>query len=223
MIHRAIQVAVVTLSCVLVGCGHPLQSNEVFSVPTQKIERSVSMGETIWWGFVCPCFERYVAERTIGIDGREAIRQNSIWDAEYQNTETGALYLVSDEYHPALAVVLKDGSVDPEAAIVQFQGGKRWRTWSLANPDDRNGFHREGYSYQAESWRLQYLGLDGESSTVLRFSIEELSGSSRDERVGQVEYTHDMSKGRDFVIRGVRITILDVEGDGRMNYTATDD
>jgi hypothetical protein len=177
----------------------------------------------MWWEFVCPCFERFVADRTIGIEGRAPIRQNSVWVAKYQNTETGALYLVSDEYHPALAVVLKEGAVDPEAAIVQFQGGKSWRTWSLTNPDDSDAIRPERYVYQSASWRLQYLGLDGGSSTLLRFSIEELSGSARDERVGQVEYTHDLSKGRDIVIRGVRITILDVGGDGRMKYTATND
>ena len=90
----------------------------------------------------------------------------------------------------------------------------------LKNPADIDAFRRDGYSHSAASWTLQYLGPDKGSATVFRFSIADLSGSSDDERIGQVEYVHDLSKGREFVVRGVRVTILDVRSDGIVTFVA---
>jgi len=181
------------------------------------------MGETMVVRYVCPCLELFVADRDIAIRGLKPIPQNSVWLAKYRNSETGGLYLVNDEYHIALAVVIEKGVLDPEAAIVQFGGSKRWRKWGLKNPADSDAFHADGYQHAGVSWRLQYLGPDRGAAAVLRFSIEEFSGSSRDEKVGQIEYVHDLSKGREFVVRGMRVRIHEVATDGIVKYVVKED
>ncbi len=223
VMRKMTRLAVMVGSCWVIACVHPLRLNELDSVPNPEIEGSVSMGETMVAHGVCPCRQRFVADRTVEIDGRKPIPQNSEWLAKYRNAKTGGLYLVNRDYHVQLAAVLENGVMNPEAAIVQFAGGKRWRKWGLKNPADSGAFRPDGYQYRGISWRLQYLGPDGRNATVLRFSIEEYSGSLRDETIGQIEYVHDLSKGREFVIRGMRVRIDEVGIDGVVNYSATRD
>lgn len=123
-------------------------------------------------------------------------------------------------YHPALAVVLHDGSIDPARAMTQISGAKQFRWWALAVPDDRNALQRRGYEFR-KGWRLQYLGPKDGNLSVLRFSIEDLSPERKGEVIGQVEYVHDLANGREFVIRGYRIRVGEVAPDGTLAFTST--
>lgn len=176
------------------------------------------MGETMAVRYVCPCIEQFRVDRQVDIDGLPSIPQASIWRAEYRNTETGALYLVNAKYHGQLAVQLLGGAVPPDAAILQFRGTKRSRKWALADPSDSDAFKRLNFDTAAPSWRLQYIGPDKAKPSIIRFSIEELIGYTK-EQIGQIEYTHDLDNGPDLVIRGMRIRVVGVARDGQITYS----
>jgi hypothetical protein len=78
-------------------------------------------------------------------------------------------------------------------------------------------FHH--YRFSGHGWRLQYIGRDGRNSSVMRLSIEEYGRGDSSERVGQVEYRHDLSNGKEFVVRGMRVRIDDVAADGLITFT----
>jgi len=177
------------------------------------------MGETVLvWGS-CPCFRIFSADRTIEIDGQRPIPEGGRWVAKYQD-KSQALYLLNNDYHPDLLLVLRNGKLDIAAAILQYRGARmnRGRTWKLADPADAAALLPDGATFLV-GWRVQYLGpLDGDLDR-LRFSIEDLAQGFGREDLGQVTYVHDLKNGPSFVIRGRRILIEDVAADGIIRYS----
>jgi hypothetical protein len=203
------------------GCLGPLPLRDmIISEVRTETTRTISMGETIYTHYDCPCTRVYRAERDIEIVGYRTIPNSSLWEAKYQNVETGDFYLVRDQYHPLVALVLKNnGAIDPAYAVVQYRGAKRQRSWRLASRMDVQAMRFDHYRFSGHAWRLQYIGPDGSSSSVIRLSIAEYGRGDFSERVGQIEYRHDIANGNEFVVRGLRVRIDDVAADGLITFT----
>ncbi len=184
-----------------------------------------SMGETLLTKYACPCYEHYEATSEIDINGYgKSIDKNSEWTAQYINPISNEKYLVNKSFHPALALVLTPAvtpTLNVNHAVTQVYGSKQGRSWSLSNPNQANAIRLAGYSFSRETWRLQYIGTDKENPQVLLFTIDDLRPNR--ERVGQIEYAHDLRNGREFVIRGIRLRIVEVTSDGLISYVVVSD
>ncbi|WP_312929552.1 hypothetical protein [Stutzerimonas nitrititolerans] len=208
---------IATLATILAlsGCAqHKLSPVIVYSAPDQKIDKTISIGDTAYSHYECPCKEIYKVRRDIPIAGRATVPANSIWEAKYNNTETGEQYLTSSEYHPQLALVTKEHQLNTQKTMVQFAGMKTHRTWSLENKEDTSNLAYEGRIAVYPSWKLQYLGTDKADKDVLRFSVATMS---RSETIGQIEYTHNLAQGEVFVIKGTKFEVLENYPDGRLH------
>lgn len=162
----------------LSGCAqHKLAPIIVYNAPDQKTDTTISIGDIAYIHYECPCKEIYIARRDIPIAGRVAVPVNSIWEAQYNNTETGEQYLTSSEYHPQLALVTKNHKLNTQKTMVQFAGMKTDRTWPLINREDTSNLSYEGRIAVYPSWKLQYLGTDKADRDVLRFSLATMSQS----------------------------------------------
>lgn len=133
---------------------------------------------------------------------------------------------MNQSFHPALALVLTPAekpTLSVDHAVRQVQGSKQGRSWSLADPKQVNAIRSAGYVFTGgKAWFLQYIGPDKNQGKVLRFTIEDLRGNNQ-ERVGQIEYAHDLSKSREFVIRGVRLRFDEVSPDGLVTFVVVAD
>lgn len=201
--------------------------NEVVSevpLPIGSVQTK-SMGENLLQKYACPCNEIYEVTSDIAFNdyGKIAAR-GSKWSARYFNPASNEKYLVNASFHPALALVLLPTAppkLSSEHAVIQIEGGKRGRTWSLVNPGQAGSIRLFSYVTSGKSWSVQYIGQEKGQSQILRFTIEDRTEMG--ERVGQVEYTHDLRNGREFVVRGVRLRIEDVLSDGRVSYVIVSD
>ncbi len=115
--------------------------------------------------------------------------------------------------------MLKDGYIDADSAVVQYLGPKSYRSWGLVDAFDTDAIRFWGYYFARPSWRLTYIGVDGSDSRVVRMSIEEFARGTLSERLGQIEYRHDMKNSNEFVVRGARIRIDEIAGDGLLTFT----
>jgi hypothetical protein len=212
----------VLLACA--GCTHvPLKDAVIYDVAIPiGVSQTRSMGEALVTKYACPCHELYEATSEIRFDNYDRpAPKNSEWIARYVNPSSNEKYLLSvssELFHPALALVLLPSAtptLSADHAVIQIDGTKQGRTWSLSSTSQANAIRLAGYVYSGETWRLQYIGPDREHADVLRFTIDDLRGG---ERVGQIEYTHDLRKGKEFVVRGVRLRIVDVSSDGLISY-----
>lgn len=206
-----------------VACGQiPLRSAALANVPIAIGEtRTVSLGGSVVEKYECPCYEIYQATADIKVKGSNlVIPLNSRWDMRYEDPALGEKYLVNKSFHPALVLVIRPDSqplINPDRALLQIQGAQKGRALSFEIPAQASAIRFFGYRFFGDqTWRLQYLGQDRSSPDVLRFTIEEVRPSG--ERVGQVEYLHDMKKGNEFVVRGVRVRVVEVASDGRLTY-----
>jgi hypothetical protein len=213
--------ATILLASILGGCGaaHPLQTLVIPKVPVDAGSQTVSMSDPMITHYGCPCTEMYEAEREIRIDGYRTIAPGSLWEARFRNTKSRSIYLVNNSYHRQVAVVLKDGYIDADSAVVQYLGAKSYRSWALVDPSDARAMRQWGYQFTRPTWRLRYIGVDSSDGQVVRMSIEEWERGTIDERMGQVEYRHDMQNGNEFVIRGTRVRIDELAGDGLLTFT----
>jgi len=125
---------------------------------------------------------------------------------------------VNESYHVQVAVVVKNGFIDADSAVVQYLGPKNYRSWGLVDTSDANALRSSGYYFTRPSWRLTYIGVDGSDGVVVRMSIEEFDRGTLSERLGQVEYRHDMRNGNEFVVRGARVRIDEIAGDGLLTF-----
>lgn len=201
---------------VFASCArHPLVTATTLEATSSVEVKTVSMGDILYSHYTCPCSEIYIANKAIAIDGRPSIVAGSLWVAKYRNTETGEKYLVNDSYHHGLAVILKEERIIPERAIAQFSGMKKHRTWPLQSRSDSKAMILHEYLPSQNWWRLQYIGLDKNDKNILRFTIETRFQS---EIIGQIEYTHNLSNGDEFVIKGVRFKVLQARNDSTLTY-----
>jgi hypothetical protein len=209
--------ASILLACVtLTACArHPLVAATTLEATSSTEVKTASMGETVYNHYTCPCSEIYTTKKSIAIDGLPSITAGSLWVAKYINTETGEKYLVNDSYHNQLAVVLKNETIAPSRAIAQFSGMKKHRTWPLQSNSDSNSIIFNEYLPSQNWWHLQYIGLDKSDKNILRFTIETRFQS---EIIGQIEYTHNLSNGDEFVIKGVRFKVLQARNDSTLTY-----
>lgn len=185
-----------------------------------------SMGEALLTKYTCPCYEYFEATNAISFqEYNRPVSQGSEWVARYFNPDSHEKYLINPAYHPALALVLDPASQSPtlsaDHALLQFQGAKRGRSWKVADGSSTSSIRFAGYMFTRTAWRLQYIGPDKQQPKVLRFTIDDLRDNR--ERVGQVEYAHDLTKGSEFVVRGVRLRIMNVAPDGLISYVVVSD
>jgi len=180
-----------------------------------------SLGEPIYKGYACPCTPIYTLTRSVRINGQPDLKAGTQWDARFKSSKNDDLYLQNSD---ALAdgdygVTLRNGLIVSDAAIYQFRGAHRGRKFSLVDPNDADAFRLDGWTTTFSFWELDYVGPDKAVPSNLRFTIvDKLSGSTHESK-GQVEYTHDMATGPEFVVRGVRIRIDKVSADGLVDYT----
>lgn len=213
---KIICISILTACSALASCArHPLVTATILESTSSNEVKTASMGEAVYNHYTCPCSEIYIANKSVAIDGLPSITAGSLWTAKYKNTETGAKYLVNDNYHIQLAVILKNETIDPSYAIAQFSGMKKHRTWALQSKEDSNSIIFSEYLPSQNWWRLQYLGLDKNDKNVLRFTIET---RFQREIIGQIEYTHNLSNGDEFVIKGVRFKVLQARNDSTLTY-----
>ena len=208
-------IATLVIYVALAGCAeHKLIPINVYSAPDHKIDTTISIGDTAYIHYECPCREIYVAKRDIPITGRTTVPADSIWEATYTNTETGEDYLTSSAYHPQLALVTRNHKLNTEKTMVQFAGMKTHRTWTLQNKEDSSNLFYSGRRAIYPSWVLQYLGTDSTNMDVLRFSLATMNNS---ETIGQIEYTHNLAQGNLFIIKGTKFEVLENHPDGRLH------
>ncbi|MEH6484126.1 MULTISPECIES: hypothetical protein [Pseudomonas] len=220
-----------TIMCFLsaAGCTHldlNLKDAALFDVDTLVgAVQTKSMGEVLLRNSVCPCYENYETTEELKFDGYRSATRNSNWVARYINPVSNEKYLVNNAFHPALTLVLVPAAVPTlsvDHAVLQVAGSRQGRTWSLSNPGQAKSIRTAGYTFAGmRKWELQYIGLDKNQPQVLRFTIDDLTRNG--ERAGQIEYVHDLRKGKEFVIRGVRIRIDDVTSDGLITYVVVAD
>jgi hypothetical protein len=230
MQKRAVRCRVVLVSILLsclTGCSElALKDAVLYEIETPVgVTKTISMGETLLTKYACPCYEYYLAGSDIRINNyRKSVLMNSEWVVRYTNPFSNEKYLVNESFHPALALVLVPSAtptLSVDHAVIQVQGNKQGRTWSLSDPGQASAIRLAGYEFSREAWRLQYIGPDKEQPQVLRFTIDDLRDNR--ERVGQIEYAHDLRKGKEFVVRGVRFRIVDISSDGLVSYLVVSD
>lgn len=223
--HVVLRVAL--LLCLSACTRLDLRDAAVYSVPLSVgVPQTRSMGETMFTKYTCPCYEYYATTEEIRFDGYKSAPRNSGWEARHFDPVSREKYLVNQSFHPALALVLTPAeapTLSVDHAVMQVQGKKQGRSWSLSDPKQANAIRPAGYVLDGgKAWLVQYIGPDKHQANVLRFTIEDLRGSNR-QRVGQIEYSHDLSKSREFVIRGVRLRIDEVSPDGLVTYVVVAD
>jgi len=190
------------------------------------IATTKSMGEALLTKYTCPCYEYFEAKSELTFNGYDkTVVRSSEWLARYVDRESNEKYLTNQAFHPQLALVLvPDGpapKLSADHALLQIQGKKQGRSWALSDPTRSTALRFAGYTYARTAWRLQYIGPDKQQPKVLRFTIDDLRVNR--ERVGQVEYAHDLKNGAEFVVRGVRFRITDVSPDGLITYIVVSD
>jgi hypothetical protein len=204
-----------------------LKDAAVYSVPLPVgAPQTRSMGETMFTKYTCPCYEYYATTDEIRFDDYKSAPRNSGWEARFVDPVSQEKYLVNQSFHPALALVLTPAekpTLSVDRAVLQVKGKKQGRSWRLSDPKQANAIRSAGYVFTGgKAWLLQYIGPDKNQANVLRFTIEDLRGNNQ-ERVGQIEYSHDLSKSKEFVIRGVRLRIDEVLSDGLVTFIVVAD
>ncbi|QJD59222.1 hypothetical protein HG264_10050 [Pseudomonas sp. gcc21] len=213
---KIICISLLAACIALASCArHPLVTATVLEAPSSTEVETASMGETVYNHYTCPCSEVYIANKSIAIDGLPSIMAGSLWVAKHRNAETGEKYLISESYHNQLAVILKNETIAPSRAIAQFGGMKKYRIWPLQSNSDSKAITFKEYLPSQNWWRLQYIGLDKDDKNILRFTIETRIQS---EIVGQIEYTHNLKNGDEFVVKGVRFKVLQARNDSTLTY-----
>ena len=225
---KATTIACIALACVMAACARvPIKDNVRHYVETPVgVPSTKSMGEALLTKYSCPCYEVYEARTELKFVGfNKPVTYGSEWQARYFDAVSSEKYLVNTDYHPVLALVVTPDVLSPklntEAALKQIHGKKQGRSWALADPARANGLRFIGYTFSGTAWRLQYIGPDKHQSKVLRFTVDDLKNNR--ERIGQVEYAHDLKNGPEFVVRGVRFRIINVALDGLITYSIVSD
>lgn len=225
---KVTKMACIALACVMAACARvPLKDNVRHYIETPVgIPSTKSMGEALLVKYSCPCYEIFEARTELRFVGfNKPVRYGSEWEARYFDALSNEKYLVNPDFHPVLALVLTPDTSLPklntETALKQIRGNKRGRSWALVDPARATSIRSIGYTFRGPAWRLQYIGPDKHQSKVLRFTIDDLKNNR--ERIGQVEYAHDLTNGPEFVVRGVRFRIVNVAPDGLITYLVVSD
>ena len=220
---KATTIACIALACTAVACARvPIKDNVRHYIETPVgIPSTKSMGEALLTKYSCPCYETFEATTELQfINFNKSVTYGSEWQARYFDAQSNEKYLVNTDFHPVLALVLTPNASPPrlntESALRQIHGKKQGRSWALADPARATGLRSTGFTFRGTAWSLQYIGPDKHQSKVLRFTIDDLKNNR--ERIGQVEYAHDLKNGPEFVVRGVRFRIVNVAPDGLITY-----
>lgn len=217
---------------VVAGCSMPIKPISKLHIKQIGVQRQASMGDSIYVRYLCPCFKLYEFRRSVKVEGIPILKAGSLWIARYENTRNGNYYLMdpmkSDETSLGdadFAIAIRtDGTINPTAAVVQFRGMKAGRSWPLENPEDADAIRYIGYWPSDRSWAIFYIGPDAVNPNTLRFSIADFQGVGSDsESKGQLLYVHNLALGNEFVIRGIRIKVINLSKDGVINYVILDE
>lgn len=175
-----------------------------------------SVGEIIADYYRGAWLQAFKNPESIEIEGREPVPAFSTFVARSRHSENGKLVVVSDAYHPDVAFICdSSGKIDSAEQAVQIGGARRGRRWPiLGAPQLEPSGYRENPAVPGrEGWKLQYVGT---RDNALRFTIQELGLDQQ--RMGQVEYQHDLGVGKEFVFRGTRIRVDAIDPDGTLRY-----
>lgn len=220
---RAIQLLM--LSAIFAGCssapvGRMAPAPDAISAFQIGETYKRSMGEEILNEYVGPWRSVYRTTRPLEWDGLNQIPSNTEFVAQYMNMDNKRFLLVNSSFYAGQIAIeaSEEGDVAKGNSARQISGAKRWRTWTLKSDPGRH-FRRSGYSPDPSlgdpvGWSMQYIGTNGRT---LRFTIQEL-GRDR-QRLGQIEYTHDLNVGKEFAFRTKRIRVNSVGSDGAIDYT----
>jgi hypothetical protein len=222
------QVIVFFISIVITGCSTPAKP-----YPAEDGYKNYKIGQTKTvtvgdeaivrlYGSTRPIYQSI---RDLRLDGLRLIPAGTLWDAYFWYPEKNALFLTSQALHPDIGILTSfDGKIlSKEDAAYQIAGLKTYRRWSLVdNTGDMKYFILRLWASQGTGFTIFYLGRNG---NVLRFSIAKHVNpkikkyASSNERLGTIEYTHDLADGNIFTIRGIEIQIDKVDSDGTLHYT----
>lgn len=212
------------ISAVLGGCASvsiepvpALTDTKVFQVRGSTI----SVGETMIESLTGHWLQVYEPSNAVQIVG-ELINPPREWINLYRETTTGYRLLTSPLFYNNGVAIRVDAALQPPAAapVLQIKSGRKGRTWELARP---TAFSATGYQadlrYTDQSgWRLVYIGtLDRR----VRMTADNLGAGG--EKIGTIEYIHDLNQGPEFVFRGARVAIRQTFPDGRMEFAVTKD
>lgn len=212
---------------VLAGCG---------SVPASRIEstdvdaswfvqgRSYvrTAGEIVIDRYQGAWRNAFVTKSRLQFHELEPIPAGLVFVALYLHDVSGRYLVVSPAYDDGAIAIVCDsqGNVLQEDAAIQVSGARPGRAWDLiGNPGQLLVPHEftpdpEFHNAPYQGWKLQYIGSQG---TLLRFTIQELGLDQQ--RMGQVEYSHDLSAGKEFVFRGARLRVDNLDADSTLRYT----
>jgi hypothetical protein len=165
----------------------------------------------------------YASNRELKLNGLKTVPAGTIWEGYYWYPEKNAIFLISKKLHPQIAVLASfDGTIlSKDEAAYQIMGLKTYRRWSLDDNSDNLKYFSKAL-YIGTGFKLFYLGRKG---STLRFSVAKYvtpkikKYASSDEKLGEIEYTHNLDDGNLFTIRGIKIQIDNVEPDGTLHYT----
>lgn len=212
---------------VLAGCG---------SVPASRIEstdvdassfvqgRSYvrTAGEIVIDRYQGAWRNIFVTKSRLEFYDLEPVPAGLVFVALYSHDVSGRYLLTSPAYDDGAIAIVCDpqGGVLRQGSAIQISGARPGRAWDLIGEPGQllvpQGFTPDPDMHYApyEGWKLQYIGAQG---TLLRFTIQEL-GLDR-QRMGQVEYSHDLSSGKEFVFRGARLSVDGLDADSTLRYT----
>lgn len=183
----------------------------------------ITVGETVADSYSGAWRRTFAAREEIRFQDLDPIPQGTLFVARYTHDQTGRLLVISPQYDEGQIAIQcdKDGRVDPADRAIQVGGLHRGQTWRLVSSNAGQllapaGFwpDEEEFPGMQQGWKLQYVGSQG---SVLRFTIQELGLDKQ--RMGQVEYLHDLNSGKEFVFRTTRLRVDAVDGDGTLHFT----
>lgn len=212
----------------LVGCrsddiAFPRKLQEGFRNFEVGKPMTATVGEQALMLINGPYREYYQANRDLFFNGLPMVPMGSLWDAREQNEKGDGIFLTrKDFFNTHIAIFIKENGklYDPQKGAWQIKGVKTWRTWPYIG-NLKQCFKKSGmYSLAGDGFKVYYLGKKGNN---LRFFISTFTNRGAlnwgNEKLGNMEYLHDLKSGNTFNIRGVTIRIDKVDDDGKLHYT----
>jgi hypothetical protein len=208
------------------GCGSvPAKRIDTVSVVASSVEigasYAVTAGEVAIGHYRGAWREVFVTKTTVQFEDLNPIPVGMRFVALYEHEQLDKLFLVSTSYYAGEIALQSDrkGNMSATDRAFQIVGVKEGRNWGLLTEAgqllQRDGFVLDPVSPAGSTgWKLQYVGAQG---SVLRFTIQELGLDQQ--RMGQVEYSHDLNVGKEFVFRGARLRVDGVDPDSTLRYT----
>lgn len=220
-------ISIIFLLSLLVGCrsvdiASPRKPQVGYRNFTIGKPLSVTVGEQAIMLINGPYREYYQANGDLIFNGLPLVPMGSLWDSRLKKDKGKGIFLTrKDFFNERIAILINEnGQLINNAKGAWQIHGVKWRTWPYIGKL-KQCFKKSGiYSLAGNGFKIYYLGRKGNN---LKFYIAKFTNRGTlnftNERLGNLEYIHDMNAGKIFTIRGITIRIDKVDPDGKLHYT----